>query len=36
MIIYDIEIEKAILKGREIERPDIQYCKGFSDFANMG
>ena len=36
MIIYDIEIENAILGSRDVPRPDVNYCAGFHDFPNMG
>lgn len=36
MIIYDIETENAILGSRDVPRPDVTYCEGFHDFANMG
>jgi hypothetical protein len=36
MLIYDIEIEKAILGKGETPKTGINYCGGFNDFANMG
>lgn len=36
MLIYDIEIEKAILGKKDIMKPNIEYCGGFDDFKNMG
>lgn len=36
MIIYDIEIVKGILGKKEQPLPDIQYCAGWDDHANMG
>lgn len=36
MIIYDIEIENAILGRNETPKSNIKYCEGFHDFANMG
>ena len=36
MIIYDIEIENAILGRNEIAKAGINYCAGFHDFPNMG
>ncbi len=36
MIIYDIEIEKAILGRNKTRKPNIKYCDGFHDFENMG
>lgn len=36
MIIYDIEIEKAILGRNETRRENIEYCGGFNDYGNMG
>ena len=36
MLIYDIEIEKAILNKKESPKANIEYCAGFHDFANMG
>lgn len=36
MLIYDIEIENAILGRGEVSRSGIKYCSGFNDFANMG
>lgn len=36
MIIYDIEIEKAIQGRKEDRIPGIDYCDGWNDHANMG
>lgn len=36
MIIYDIEIEKAILGRNQTPVPNIKYCGGFTDYGNMG
>ena len=36
MLIYDIEIENAILGRNETPKPHISYCEGFHDFKNMG
>jgi len=36
MIIYDIEIEKAILGRRDTPKENIKYCGGFNDYQNMG
>lgn len=37
MIIYDIEIQKAIPPFEKKDRlPDISYCRGWTDFKNMG
>jgi hypothetical protein len=37
MIIYDTEILKAIPPFKKKDRlPDISYCKGWTDFKNMG
>lgn len=36
MLIYDIEIENAILGKDETPYPDVKYCKGWSDHAGMG
>ena len=35
-VIYDIEIEKAILGKDETRIKGIEYCDGFRDFENMG
>ncbi len=35
-VIYDCEIKKAILGKGETPIPDIAYCDGWRDFANMG
>lgn len=35
-IIYDCEIIKGIVKKGESRLPDIEYCDGWRDFANMG
>jgi hypothetical protein len=36
MIIVDVEIKKAICGRNEERLPDIEYCGGWRDFANMG
>lgn len=36
MIIYDIEIKKAIHKKGEPKLDGIEYCKGWRDYAGMG
>ena len=36
MIIYDIEIENAIRGKNEMPEPNIKYCAGWHDYANMG
>ena len=36
MIIYDIEIRKAIQNKGEELRPGIKYCDGWQDHVNMG
>lgn len=36
MLIYDIEIEKAVPSGLEPKPPDIEYCEGWDDKENMG
>jgi hypothetical protein len=36
LMIYDCEIENAILGKGEIPVPGIRYCAGFHDKANMG
>lgn len=36
VIIYDIEIKKAILGRKEQKIPGIEYCKGWRDFKGMG
>ena len=36
ILVYDIEIEKAIQGRGEKRFPDIEYCQGFQDHANMG
>lgn len=35
MIIYDIEIEKAIPGGQQ-DNANVKYCKGWTDYAGMG
>ncbi len=35
-IVYDIEIIKAIPDRSSIPNPDIEYCEGWNDHANMG
>jgi len=36
MLIYDIEIKKAIAGKNEEVLPDIDYCEGWHDHENMG
>lgn len=36
MLVYDLEIVKAIQSRGEPREPDIDYCEGFDDKANMG
>lgn len=36
MIVYDIEIIKGIPDKRNPKQDDIEYCKGWTDHANMG
>ena len=36
MIVYDVEIEQAILGKYEERLPDIRYCDGWRDFEGMG
>ena len=36
MLIYDIEIVKAILKRGETSQEGIEYCGGFDDHVNAG
>ena len=36
MLIYDIEIKKAILGKNETEKPGIEYCEGWGDHVGMG
>ncbi len=36
VIVYDIEIVKAILGKNEVKEPDIEYCNGWNDHENMG
>lgn len=36
MLIFDVEIKRAILGKNETPIPDIEYCNGWRDFANMG
>ena len=36
MLIYDIEIKKAILKKGEAKQEGVEYCGGWNDHANMG
>ena len=36
MIVYDVEIEQAILGKNEERLPDIRYCDGWRDFEGMG
>lgn len=36
MLVYDIEIEKAILKKNESKIDGIVYCNGWKDFEGMG
>lgn len=35
MLIYDVEIRKAILGKGETPKPGVSYCKGWKDFAGM-
>jgi len=35
MVIYDIEIKKAILSKNETKIEGVEYCKGWNDHANM-
>jgi hypothetical protein len=35
-LVYDIEILKAILGRDEVRQPDVEYCDGWHDHANMG
>jgi len=35
-VIYDIEIEKCIPDRRVPPEPDLRYCQGWDDHANMG
>ena len=36
MLIYDIEIKTAVPTPGTMKRPDIVYCDGWDDYANMG
>jgi hypothetical protein len=36
MMIYDCEIQKAILNKNANPIPDIEYCQGWDDFQGMG
>jgi hypothetical protein len=36
VLIYDIEIEKGIPDKKNPREPDIAYCAGWDDHANMG
>ena len=36
MLIFDIEIQKAIAKNGEERLAGVEYCAGFEDFNNMG
>ncbi len=36
MIVFDVEIKKAILGRGEEPRPGIEYCGGWRDFKGMG
>lgn len=36
MLVYDCEIEKAILGKNETPLEHVQYCQGWRDFENMG
>ena len=36
MLIYDLEIVKAIPDRKKAREPDIEYCSGWHDHANMG
>lgn len=35
-IVYDIEIVKGILSGKDVALEDIEYCEGWHDHKNMG
>lgn len=35
-VVYDLEIVRAISKKGEQRLPDVEYCSGFDDHANMG
>jgi len=35
-LVYDTEIKKAILGKNEERLPNVEYCAGWRDFANMG
>jgi hypothetical protein len=36
MIVFDVEIKKAILGRNETPIAGVEYCEGWRDFANMG
>ena len=36
MLIYDLEIQKGILKAGEQAVPNIEYCAGWTDYGRMG
>lgn len=36
MLIYDCEIKKMILGRGENINPELEYCAGWTDYANMG
>jgi hypothetical protein len=36
IVVYDLEIAKSILGKNEFPKPNIEYCNGWSDHANMG
>lgn len=36
VIVYDIEIAKAIPDGKQAPDPNVQYCRGWKDFGGMG
>lgn len=36
MLIYDVEIKKAIQKKNEQKKEGVEYCGGWDDHANMG
>ncbi len=36
MLIYDVEIAKAVQGKGETRIDGVQYCKGWTDYAGMG
>jgi hypothetical protein len=36
LVLFDLETKKAVPPGDGVLMPDIQYCKGWKDFPNMG